>query len=40
MKKRFWRAVFVAIFLAGAYLFSPDIATARQWLEMILGRLR
>lgn len=42
MTRRFWQAVLGLILLAGFYLFLPpgEIAMARQWIEMILGRLR
>lgn len=41
-RQRIWRTILGLIFLAGFYLFlpAPEIAIARQWLEMFLRRMR
>lgn len=42
MKRKIWRTTLALILLAGIYMFmpAPEIAIARQWLEMFLGRIK
>lgn len=40
--KRFWQILFWGILILGIYALLPasEIATARQWIEAMLGRFR